>query len=294
MRPLIIANPISGKGYTRTVWPALQERLNLLGVEYAVVWTERPGHAVRIAREAAGSGFTRILSIGGDGTLREIVEGALTTGVDIGVVPAGSGNDFSRTIGLPSDPLMSLDIALGRHVARVNVGEANGSVYINVAGCGFDAEVAALAAGGLRFLGGKLSYLASALVKLATYRPRVFRVCIDGECISRRIYLVAVANGRFYGGGMMIAPDADPADGLFDICIVRAMPRARFAANLSKIYSGSHITDPYVEMRRGRCVTVEADAPAQCQADGEIVAACPLEFRISGYRIGVACPAGRA
>ena len=293
VRLLIIANPIAGKGNSRDIWPTLQERLSFLGADYAVVWTERPGHAVSIAREAADAGFTRVLSVGGDGTLREVVQGALTTGIDVGVVPAGSGNDFSRTMSLPRDPISALDIALGTHVARVNVGELCGSVYINVAGCGFDAEVAALAAGRLRFLGGRPSYLASVFVELAAYRPRNFRICIDGEWISRRAYLIAVANGRFYGCGMMIAPDADPADGVFDICIVRAMPRARFVASLPKIYSGSHVKDPYVEMRRGRRVTVETDVPVQCQADGEVVAANPIEFRVSEFSIGVACPADR-
>lgn len=293
MRLLIIANPISGKGYSRTIWPALQERLNLLGVEHTIVWTERPGHAISIAREAADSGFTRALAIGGDGTLREVVQGALSTGIDLGVVPAGSGNDFSRTMGLPKDPLAALDVALGAHVARVNVGELGGIVYINVAGCGFDAEVAALAAGRLRFLGGRLSYLTSVLVELCAYRPRNFRICIDGEWISRRAFLIAVANGRFYGCGMMIAPEADPADGLFDICIVSAMPRVSLVAALPKIYSGTHVTNPHVEMRRGSCVTVETDAPVQCQADGEVVTVCPIEFRISGHSIGVACPADR-
>ncbi len=293
VRLLIIANPISGKGYSRTIWPALQEKLNLLGVEHSVVWTERRGHAISIAREAADSGFTRVLSIGGDGTLREVVQGALTTGIDLGVVPAGSGNDFSRTMGLPKDPLGALDVALGTHVAHVNVGELSGIVYINVAGCGFDAEVAALAASRLRFLGGKLSYLSSVFVELCAYRPRNFRICIDGEWISRRAYLIAVANGRFYGCGMMIAPEADPADGLFDVCIVSAMSRARLVACLPKIYSGSHVDDPYVEMRRGSCVTVETDSPVQCQADGEVVSACPIEFKVSRCSIGVACPADR-
>lgn len=291
MRLLVVANPVSGKGHTRMIWPLLQGRLDRLGAEYRVVWTERPGHAVSISGEAANSGFTRILSVGGDGTLREVVQGALNTGIDIGLVPAGSGNDFSRTIGLPTDPVSSLDIALGRHVSSLNVGELNGWVYINVAGCGFDAAVASLAAGRLRVLGGKLSYLASVFVELAAYTPRLFRISIDGNVTTLPAYLVAAANGRYCGGGMMIAPDADPTDDLFDICIIRKMPRVRLAMNLRKVYSGRHVDDPFVEIRRGSRVAVETDRPVQCQADGEIMTADPVEFRVSKRSIGVACPA---
>lgn len=185
---------------------------------------------------------------------------------------------------------MSLDIALGSNTSTFDIGELNGAVYVNVAGCGIDADVVALAASRLRFLGGRLSYLAATIAQVATYRPRRFDITIDGEKISRSAYLIAAANGRFYGGGMMIAPGADPADGLFDICIIRSMPRPRLIANLSKVYSGGHVDDPFVEMRRGRQITVETDRPVQCQADGEIVAASPIQFRVSAHKIRAACP----
>jgi diacylglycerol kinase (ATP) len=290
LRLLAIVNPISGKGRARALWPMLEKRLTDLGVDHSMVWTEYQGHAITVAEQAAGLGYSRVLSVGGDGTLREVVQGALSSGVEIGVIPAGSGNDFSRTIGVPRDPIASLHVALGSNVSTFDIGELNGAVYVNVAGCGIDAEVAALAASKLRFLGGKLSYLAATIAQVTVYRPRRFDITIDGERISRLAYLIAAANGRFYGGGMMIAPTADPSDGLFDICIIRSMPRPRLIANLSKVYGGGHIDDPFAEMHRGRVVTVETDVPVHCQADGEVVAASPVQFRVSAQKIRVACP----
>lgn len=291
LKVLAIVNPVAGRGRARKIWTFLERKLARSGVEYSVEWTERPGHAIALAGEASAGGFSRVLAVGGDGTLREIVQGTLGSGVEVGLIPAGSGNDFCRTLMIPADPVRALEIALGNSVIQLDVGELNGKAYLNVAGCGIDAEIASLAATKLRFLGGRLSYLASALVQLATHRPRRYDIIVDGRVISTHAYLIAAANGRYYGGGMMIAPDADPSDGMLDICIVRDMTKAEFAANLPRVYSGRHVDHPLVEILRGRRIVLQTDHPVRCQADGEIIASSPAKFEISSHRVTVACPA---
>lgn len=290
LKLLAVVNPVSGRGQAKAVWPALENELVRLGIEHSVEWTQHPGHAIAVAEQAANRGFTRVLSVGGDGTLREVIQGSLGTSVEIGLVPAGSGNDFGRTLGIPRDPRRALDVALETNVEQIDVGEIDGSAYVNVAGCGIDAEIASLAATKLRFLGGRLSYLSSALVQLAVHKPRRYKLTIDGETIMVHAYLVAAANGRYYGGGMMIAPNADPSDGLLDICVVRSMSKAAFAANLPRVYVGKHLEHPLVHVWRGRSVTVETDFPVRCQADGEIVASSPVRFQISQHQVPIVCP----
>jgi len=289
---LAVVNPVSGRGRAKAAWPLLEKALIELGIEYSVEWTQHPGHATDLASHAHTRGFSRVLSIGGDGTLREVIQGLLGTDIEVGLIPAGSGNDFCRTLGVPRDPLRALDVALGGDVRQVNVGEIDGTAFINVAGCGIDADIAMLAATKLRFLGGRLLYFASALVQLAVHKPKRYKLTIDGETISVNAYLIAAANGRYYGGGMMIAPNADPCDGLFDVCVVRHMSKAEFVVNLPRVYAGNHLGHPRVEMWRGRSVVVETDSPARCQADGEVVATTPVRFQISQHLVSVVCPPG--
>jgi YegS/Rv2252/BmrU family lipid kinase len=292
-RTLVIVNPASAGGRTGKRWPAMREALHRAAVAYDVHHTTAPDDATTATRTALTDGYERIVTAGGDGTLNEVVNGFFTAGglplnsdAILGLLPSGTGGDFRRTIGLPTDPVALARILAANHTRRIDAGriiyESSSTPprqFINIADCGVGGEVVARVnrsgnkGGGVR---GTAVFLAISLRALTTFGGRPVRITLDGESKEMDIQNVVIANGRCFGGGMRIAPAAELDDGRFDVVILPALGRVRTLVATPSVYRGTHLHQPGVLVRRAATVRVE---PLDQR---------PLLFDIEGEQIGMA------
>ncbi len=271
-----IVNPAAGGGRGRRRWDILAQALRrsnkTAAAGFTVFYTERPGHGTGLARQAAESGYERVAAAGGDGTISEIVNGLVGTGAALGVVPIGTGNDFARGAGLPADPLRAAETVISGSIQKIDLGLINEKRYfINIAGIGFDAEVARAVNEYPKVLGGTLPYLAGILKTLWSFSPALMRVKIDLRELRQKVFLLAVANATTYGGGLKICPDARIDDGLFDICVAGEIGRLEIPVLLPKIYQGGHRHHPKVKILRARQIEVHPSRLVAIHADGELI-----------------------
>ncbi|MBV9356722.1 MAG: diacylglycerol kinase family lipid kinase, partial [Chloroflexi bacterium] len=254
-----------------------------------------PGHARELARTAAADGCERVIAVGGDGTVSQIANGLLGTDCALGIIPAGTGNDFPLALGIPADPGAAAMLAFAGTPRLVDVGEIrtadHSGHFVNVASYGFDAEVARRARE--ERLNGSHRYLVAVLRTLRVLHPRVVRLEVDGRPIERHLLLIAVANGPRYGGGLRIAPDAAPDDGHFDVCLVRGLSVAAVLGLLPRVYWGGHRHHPAVELLRCRLLQVASAVPMAGQADGEPLGALPARFTLLPGALQCVAPARR-
>lgn len=247
-----------------------QEHLRALGHSVTTHVTEWRGHATVLARTAADSGAEVVGAVGGDGTVSEVARGLLGTRAELVVIPAGTGNDLLRALGLPRRPEAAAQTAV-RGVSRpLDVWSLNGRPFLNIASVGFDAAVAAtLAVTGRRF-GGVWDYLIALVATLRRYRPVPLTVTVDEKSYCGPVLLAAIANTSSYGGGMRIAPMARPDDQLLDVVVVEAMPILRFAVQFPRVFCGTHLRDTRVRCLRGRCVRIEGEPGTPIMVDGDV------------------------
>ena len=279
-RPLFVVNPSAGGGRAAHLIDPIRAAARSRGGEVAC--TERSGHAEQLARQAASQGFDAVVGVGGDGTLNEVANGLLQaeSSVPLGAIPAGTGNDFVRSLGLPPDPLAALRTVWSSAEREIDLGRCGERVFLNAAGVGFDSRAARTAQ---RFPNalkvGTLPYVAGVLLELVRNTAHAFCLEFDGRRLEKRMLMVAVANGAFYGGGMMICPRAARDDGLLDVCTVGDMPRREVLRLLPKVFSGGHVGHPMVEFFRTTELTIECAAGSEIQLDGELVGRLPAVFR---------------
>lgn len=289
---LVVVNPAAGGGRARQVGVRLGGLWAAAGAQ--CVSTQAPGHAGRLARQAAERGVERVVVVGGDGTLSDVANGLMGTEVGLGVVPAGTGNDFARAIRVPTRPEQAARLALegpARWIDLPHIRTRQRSLaFVNVAGCGFDAEVVRRTPAS----GGACTYVLGVLKTLMACRARVLRLTVDGQPLERRVVAVAVANGPRYGAGLLIAPAAVVDDGLLDVCLLGDLGRFELLRLLPGMYRGAHRGHPRVEFFRCRELRAVSIAPGgvSCQADGELVGDLPATFSIQPR--GLRCVTGAA
>lgn len=288
----VIVNPVAGASSTARKWPHIAGILKSLGLRFEHDLTEAPGHAIELARNAVEKGYHQVISVGGDGTINEVVNGLYATGsigeVKLGIISTGTGSDYVRTIGLPrSYPEMCrclmnsrrLTVDLGV-VEYINDGNMVQRLFVNFAGLGFDAETVRRTTQQYKSLGSMASYLMGLLTTLMFYRNREVSLVIDGEAVTREVCTVVMNNGRYGGGGMLTAPDADLADGLLDVLIIGNISKPDLLWSLPRIYKGTHLTHPKVTMRKAKEIEIRSSQPMHLQADGELLGQVPARFRI--------------
>lgn len=259
--------------------------------------TRAPGDAERWAAEVGGQ-HDRIIAVGGDGTVQEVANGVLAARAPavVGLVPVGSGNDLARSLGLSGEPAEAWSVAIGRGTAPIDVALARGADrrarwFVSAGGIGFDAQVAGAMTARRRWQRGRLGYLLTALAELRRFPNRQVRIALDGaEPMERRILLVALSNGAFYGGGMHIAPGALADDGWLDLCIVGDISRLGAIGQLPNLYRGRHTAHPAVEMRRARRIEIDGDPETLVHLDGEPFGRLPLRVEVQPGRLTVAVP----
>jgi diacylglycerol kinase (ATP) len=287
---VFLVNPASAGGSTGKRWPELARRASALGLTGDALLSEAPGHLTALAQEAVRDGAQRLVLVGGDGSVNEVVNGiAGVEGVELAVVPRGTGWDFVRTFGIPRDLEAAVDVAMNGRVREIDVGlvtfrtwagDETRSHFANVASAGISGAIAQRANETSKRLGGKISYYWATLAVFARWKTGEMRISVDEKTRAGRIIDALVANGRYLGGGMKMLPQAEPDDGLFDVLVIGDVTKRDLAFTLPKAYRGTHLPHPRLEVLRGRVVTVDADEPLPIELDGEQPGTTPARFEV--------------
>jgi diacylglycerol kinase (ATP) len=270
----VIVNPISGTGGRPEIARQRVDRaaaeLRRRGIDGSVDMSERPGHARELARDALDRGVRLVLAWGGDGTVNEVASVLAFSNAALGIVPSGSGNGLARELGIPFDPAAAFDVALRAGIDRIiDAGELDGHLFFNIAGIGLDARVALrFAAGGL-VRRGFWRYLEIAVGELLTFAPDEHTITVDGASERVRALVIAIANGRQYGNGALIAPHAAPDDGKLDVVTVAQRPLPVTLAQLPRLFDGTVDRVRGVTTRRGETVEITSGRPVVFHVDGE-------------------------
>lgn len=288
MKVSAIINPVSGGGYASEIYGSILEEFREFDLTHHL--TKYPGHATELAREALNSGADYILCIGGDGTLNEVIQEIVHSSVAIIPVSAGTGSDFVRNTGF-SDLNAVKDAMLEHSVRDIDLGvvrqQDSDRYFLNILEIGFGAAVMDRVNHRKKVRGGS-SFVSSVLSLIPSFKPYPVVVEINGETIRLDLAEMVVANGKWFGGGMLAAPSADLTDEMFDVHIVSGIGKFKLLTKLGKLRNGSYIDDPYVTSYRTDSLIVSGDAPVEI--DGENIGSLPVEISMEKASLKVLFP----
>ena len=248
-----------------------------------------------MARGAADEGAELLVVVGGDGSVHEVVNGiAGRDGVEIAMIPRGTGWDFARSLGLPRKTDRAIEVALAGKTRTIDLGratystaEAKGeSFFANVASAGMSGAIAQRANDTSKAFGGKVSYIWATFAVFSRWSNSEVEVSVDGETRQARMHDVIVANGPYIGGGMKIAPEAKPDDGTFDVLLIGDISKRDLVMTMPKIFRGTHLPHPRAELLRGAHVSVDAGEQLPIELDGEQPGTRPHASRSSAGFVG--------
>jgi len=286
MQPtLFIVNPEAGN-FTRKVKKLLDGFAHSHPKDVEIVETNHPGQATEIARRTDKD---RVVAVGGDGTVNEVINGLIGGQKSFGVIPAGSGNDFIKAIGLENSVDVALRSLLTGSTITIDIGRANlafgdGSsrhiYFANGLGSGFDASVA-ITASKIKYLRGTLRYVVAVMRTLGTYRAPEFSVITDSRARRGKYLLIAIGNGPCAGGGFYLTPDAKPNDGLLNVCTIGDLPVPRILLVMPKVMRGKHRGEKAVHFDVGKNISISSNEPFCVHADGQILGRDVLSVGVS-------------
>ncbi len=287
-KTLIILNPHAGNGSAGRLWTRIEPLLWKALGKLVIAVTQTPEEVAPHLARAREAGLTRVICIGGDGTSHSLINELIHLNqsdpaaphMTFGCLPIGTGRDWSRTLGTPHTPEAAVRWIASAHPVPVDVGHVDtgnqAAYFLNIASAGASGEVTRRADQQNR---RPWTYLVGTLLTLARYTPPQVRVLLDGKLwYEGKSYLVAVANGRYFGHNMRIAPDADIHDGLFDVVLVEGMPRLRVMGALQTAYTGEHIKRGDVHTARARSVEIQSAVTLPCEKDGEVLSGGTVRF----------------
>ncbi|NLH50959.1 MAG: diacylglycerol kinase family lipid kinase [Myxococcales bacterium] len=296
--PVFIVNPNAANGAASRLWPGIMEQAKSRLGEFEVRFTARMGHAVELARQAAEDGARLVISVGGDGTMNEVVNGLM--GPDdrpvnpdtlVGQICIGTGGDFRKTTGLPKEHAAALDWLAGEATRTVDVGRLEMidhqgrptiRYFINIASFGIGGEVDERVNHTTKVFGGFASFAWGALSAMIGYKNKKVRVILDDQkdLGEQAVFSVAVANGRFFGGGMQMAPQADLSDGLFDVVVIGDISLWEKITQMPKIYQATHLGHPKIQLHHARKIVAITEETVLLDVDGEAPGRLPATFAV--------------
>ena len=313
--PLVIVNPESASGTTRNAWPQIASDLRLHFGSFSVAFTEHAGQGIQLATDASRSGTQLIIACGGDGTISEVANGILNSGkdVELGILPSGTGGDFRRTLEISTQSRGAARMLREGRPRRIDVGRVsfvdhNGSdatrYFLGVASCGMSTEVIERVKSGTpnwlptntpAWLGGRVSF-GAALLQTAARSDRLQIVVHLDDVHEHHLSItnLCVANARYFGGGMKIAPDAKLGDGKFDVVSVGDLSAFKIFTSAPRLYFGSHMSLPEVSHALAKKVYVRSANKSQSiaiEVDGELPGCLPATFQVIPQALRVRCPA---
>ncbi len=290
---IFILNPTAGKGRSVNVFEQVKKIFDESHAEYQVWTTSYAGEATLLARKAAEQGFENVISVGGDGTVLEVATGLVGTNCTMGVIPAGTGNDFVRSLGMTADAEAAARMILEGNTKMIDIAKTEEDNYfINVAGCGFDTEVLYCMDGFKKHFKGQIPYILGLLKALFGYKCIKAKIELDDQVIEQGIFIVAIANGKTYGGGMNVAPGAEIADGMFDITIVDAVSKLTVLSILPRFIKGKHAGIKQIKNYRSSKVRVTCEKEVPINMDGEIIGTMPMSFEVIPQALRMFVPKG--
>ena len=252
---IFIVNEKARNGRVGRLWEETLKHASELDLDYQVVKTEYPGHAIELSADTGSPNDIRV-AVGGDGTFNEVANGVFDKGIPVTLIPLGNGNDYARNIGLSLDLKSNCFFPYEPVLEELDMPLINDVPFGSIACLGFDAEVNKFARGKKGFFGGTLGYIVCVIRALKAFEPFVIDIKIDDFHWSGKIMMVAISNGPYYGGGMKIAPEACMDNGLFDVCIVKEISKWELMKEFPKIFQGTHLSHPSVILKSGRTVEV--------------------------------------
>jgi diacylglycerol kinase (ATP) len=284
-------------------WPSLANRAAHLGLDGETLFSERPGHLIELAEGAARGGAALVVAVGGDGTVNEVVNGLVRAGggPELATIPIGTGMDFVRTHGIPTrfeDAVRvahagtAVPIDVGRVAYRTWDGAEAERCLANVGSVGMSAAVARRANGMSKLAGGRATFYYALVRVFLDWQNSVVSVELDdGVRREGLMHDVIVANGQYHGGAMWLAPEALPDDGLFDVVLIGDITKRDFLTTSPKIYRGTYLAHPKVELLRSRTVAVDGAERLPIELDGEQVGTTPARFEVVPAALRVRVPA---
>jgi YegS/Rv2252/BmrU family lipid kinase len=300
---MIIVNPNAGTGKGKKDWNKISVLLKEENLPFSVKFTERKGHAIILTIEGIKEGFRKIITVGGDGTLNEVVNGAFsndtcpTKDISLAMVPVGSGNDWGRMFGIPLDYEKAIKIISENKLMLHDIGlmsfydgtEKKKRYFINIAGLGFESVVVRRAnIQKDKGRSGKAIYFYNLLMSLLSYKNTKAEIIIDDEkIINADVFSINIGNGRYCGGGMRQTPDALPDDGVLDATIINGMGKFEIIRNLKILYDGTILNHPKIDGYKCKNIKVSSDSIIYTEADGESLGHTPVEFSIIPSSINI-------
>ncbi|GAA1544452.1 diacylglycerol/lipid kinase family protein [Kribbella lupini] len=276
----LVVNPTSGRGLGARVAPVVRQRLEAGGLTVDLYETTCAEDVGRISAEVVASGADGVALVGGDGTLHLGAQVLAKSGMPFGVIPAGTGNDFARGIGVPlKDPVAAADLIVAGRTRDIDLGVAAGEYITTVVAGGFDSLVNKRA-NAMTWPKGNARYTVATLAELRTFSPLSYVVTVDGERTETDAMLVAVGTGPTYGGGLQICSGAVIDDGLLDVTIIKPVSRLTLLQMFPKLSKGTHLGHPAVHTLRGREIRLESPT-VTAYGDGEVLGPLPLDITIA-------------
>ena len=304
-KTMVIVNPASGNGKTRISWPDIKQNLEAAGLVFDDVFTTCRFEATHFASQALRDGYDTIISVGGDGTLNEVVNGffaddkMINPAARLGIIPGGTGGDFIRTLNYPEDYKEACQV-LGRGQSRKidvgqlhfidNDGKPTQRYFVNIAGFGMDGAVVERVNRTSKFFGGFLSFLYGTVMALIQFDSFQLSLEVDGKLVYEGpATMTAVANGQYFGGSMQIAPRAVLDDGVFEIVLIEGLKKGKLLRCLPTIYKGAHGQFPEVRFMQGTTVRAVSPDRVLLDIDGEQPGVLDAEFSILPGVLNIIC-----
>jgi YegS/Rv2252/BmrU family lipid kinase len=292
---LVIVNPNAGKRKGQKDWDKISSLLTSAGIIYKAVFTESPRHAIEISVSHIENGYTRLIVVGGDGTMNEVVNGIFmqkrypTAEISLGMITVGTGNDWGRMFNIPRGYADAISVIKNNHSFIQDAGvvkyfhgkDENSRYFVNIAGIGFDALVVSKT-NKMKESGkaGSLAYLKSIVLSLVRYRQTYTKIIIDSREIKNKVFNISIGICKYNGGGMIQLPNAVADDGLFDVTVINKIKKLDVVLNLKRLYNGTIIRHPLVDTYKGKSITIDSEPLIHLETDGETLGHSPFAFEI--------------
>lgn len=274
----LVVNPEAGKGYTKRLWPRLQKALIAQRIEFEYQVASDPQEAARLAKEITKD-FQIVVAVGGDGTVNHVANWVIHSGVALGVIPTGSGNDTVKSLGIPTDPFKAIELLKSPRRRRIDVGRVGEKYFVNGLGVGLDGWVARENQK-IRFLKGHAAYFYAVLKGIFQFKSFPLEIQALDWSYHGQTLMLEVSNGQYYGGAFRLTPHARIDDGLLDLCVLEGLSVLKRLWHAPKALSGKHLMLKEAHTARAPKVFIKSSEKLLAHIDGE-----PLEVDHRGFEV---------